>query len=219
MIKLNLKNPLVKEEPFRHIIFQNCIPLDQKAVTAEAMAVLDAAKKTKAESSNYSKIEVKHADGICGQLLDAMCGEELGKLCSKYFTLPGLTPDPEYDGGGLTMTAPGKFLRYHYDFPFSSVAKKYRVVNALLYLSDPAIEGGELHLLDADSGTVEATVSPKFGTLAIFATSDKSPHGVSKIRRHPRISINSYFYLNQPLDNRVEPSKTTWLNELKGMDH
>ena len=117
------------------------------------------------------------------------------------------------------MTGVGKYLRYHFDFPYSNVAKKYRVVNALVYLSDPKIEGGELHLLDPETGTVEARVEPKFGTLALFATSDGSPHGVSKIYKHPRISINSYFYADKPLDNRIEPGKTTWLNTSEGMTH
>ena len=148
-----------------------------------------------------------------------MSSQKLADICANHLNLDRLEPDPEYDGGGLTITGTGKFLRYHYDFPYSNVAKKYRVVNALLYLSDPEIKGGELHLLDPKTGTVEATVLPKFGTLAIFPTSGQTPHGVSKIYNHPRISINSYFYADKPLDNRLDPSKTVWINSMEGMNH
>ena len=218
-LKVTLKKHEVFYEPFKHIVYKDCIEGNQEDITSAAIKLGEEKKKSLVENDNYSKIEIKQSDGPLKDLFAFMSSQELADICSKHLDLRKLEPDPEYDGGGLTITGIGKFLRYHYDFPYSNVAKKYRVVNALLYLSNPKIKGGELHLLDPKTGTVEASVSPKFGTLAIFSTSDQTPHGVSKIYKHPRISINSYFYSDKPLDERIEPSKTVWLNSMEGMKH
>ena len=212
---LSLEKYEIREKPFKHIVYRDTIKADQKEVTLEALNQIEKQKCLLVENENFSKIELKKSSGICGKLMESMSSKELASLCSNLFSIPNIEPDPQFDGGGLTYTEVGKYLRYHYDFPYSNTAKKYRVINALLYLSDPNIKGGDLHLLDPESGTVESCIEPKFGTLAIFATSNKTPHGVSKIYSHPRIAINSYFYANQPLDERTEPSKTIWLNNMK----
>ena len=219
MIKIDLKNLETFEEPFKHLVYKDCIVGDQRSIRDQALELARKAKDQLVENTNFSKIELKNASAACGELLKFMASKELAEICAKHFSIPDLEADPFYDGGGLTVTGVGKHLRYHFDFPYSNIAKKYRVVNALLYLSDPDIVGGELHLIDPETGTVEARVEPKFGTLAIFATSNGSPHGVSKIYKHPRISINSYFYAEKPLDDRVKPTKTVWLNYTEGMKH
>ena len=216
---INLDNPEIYDEPFRHVIFRNCVNVDFQEVLEQADMLFSENEGKLVQTENYSKVEVKKANGVCGELLKFMSGEVLLRVCEKYLNMQGLSTDPDYDGGGLTYSAPGKFLRYHYDFPYSNTTKKYRVVNALLYLSNPCIRGGQLQLLDPKSGTVEASIEPTFGTLAMFPTSSETPHGVSKIKDHNRISINSYFYADQPLDDRLEPSKTIWLNEVKGVRH
>lgn len=217
---LSLSNYEVFEKPFRYVVIKDCIKLNQAETIQHAYDLIQAQKSSHIENANYSKTEVKSASGLCGQLLEALSSQELSDFCSQLFPDVGpIAPDNRYDGGGLTMTPVGKFLRYHFDFPFSNIAQKYRVINAILYLSEPGIEGGQLHLLDPESGTVEAAIKPEFGTLAIFATSKHTPHGVSRIFNKPRLSINSYFYADKPIDDRFEPSKTHWLNDTQGVNH
>jgi Rps23 Pro-64 3,4-dihydroxylase Tpa1-like proline 4-hydroxylase len=149
---------------------------------------------------------------MIGELLTGMQGEKILSFCKKIFHFEELYGDPNFDGGGLTITNKGGFLRYHADFPYSNLANRYRVINAILYLSTRDIQGGNLHLIDYDSGTVEASIQPKFGTIAIFPTSKYTQHGVSRILEGTRVGINAYFYANAPLDDRVDPSKTLWMN-------
>ena len=208
----NLSNFVVHTHPYKYVVVSNVIEFPKTEVFKETDAIWHRHKEEHVENENYSKLELKTAGGMCGHLMDLMCGEKLNQFLQDRFPEMGqLTADPSFDGGGLTISPIGKFLRYHADFPYSNSTNKYRVLNALLYLSRPEIAGGELHLLDPESGTVEARIAPTFGTLAIFPTSSQTPHGVSRIFNSPRVSINSYFYAEKPLDDRVQPSKTEWL--------
>lgn len=216
---VSCNDPEVYDHPFKHVIYRDVIKTSFDELSASIDDVAEKNSFRLKQNENFHKIEVKSASGRLQQLLDFMASDDLAALCAQHFNIPNLEADPSFDGGGLTITGVGKYLRYHYDFPYSNSAKGYRVVNALLYLSNPKIKGGNLHLLDPGSGTVEASIEPFFGTLAIFATSGKTPHGVSRIFGYPRVSINSYFYAQAPLDERYEPSKTEWIDTIKGMNH
>ena len=95
--------------------------------------------------------------------------------------------------------------------------------NILIYLNQDNSSdfGGQLHLLDADSNTVEKIVSPKFGTMLGFYTDDKSFHGVSKNKNgFFRRSLNLYYYSETPIspNQSNEPHKTIWV-ESKTHNH
>jgi hypothetical protein len=71
--------------------------------------------------------------------------------------------------------------------------------------------GGDLHLLDSSTKTVEASIQPLWGRILAFPTSRSTPHGFSIIKNGRRIGVNAYFYADSPLDDRFTPSKTEWL--------
>lgn len=209
---LNLKNYKKFLRPFPHLVIKNAISIDSARFKNEVNEILTSSENIR-KNENFQKIEIKKAGGLIGQLLSEMQGSQLLDFARENFSLNNISSDLSYDGGGFTITPQGGFLRYHADFPYSSKVEKYRVLNALLYLCDDDFEGGELHLIDPISGTVEARITPKFGTIAIFPTSKYTPHGVSRIIKGNRLSINSYFYDSKPLDDRLIPSKTIWLTE------
>lgn len=209
---LNLENWKKFTRPFPYVVIENAISIDLDKFKDEVSSILSSHVNGR-NNENFQKIEIKKADGIIGELLSEMLSNQLLNFASHNFSLDSISSDFSYDGGGFTITKQGGFLRYHADFPYSSNIGKYRVLNALLYLCDDDFEGGELHLIDPFSGTVEARITPKFGTIAIFPTSKYTPHGVSRIIKGNRLSINSYFYDSKPLDDRLTPSKTLWLNE------
>jgi len=131
-----------------------------------------------------------------------------------------LYPDLSYDGGGYVVSPPGTFLGYHADFNFSSLANMYRSINILFYLNENYTpdQGGELHLLDLESKTVEKRVLPKANTILGFKTDDVSFHGVSKnASNFFRRSFNLYFYTKSPIsDNQsLDPHKTIWVDTSK----
>jgi Rps23 Pro-64 3,4-dihydroxylase Tpa1-like proline 4-hydroxylase len=209
---LNLTNFEVFSRPYQYIVIKNAIRIDTGTFINEVNQILASSVNAR-NNDNFQKTEVKSAEGVIGQLLSEMQSSQLLNFSREKFSLNNISGDLSYDGGGFTVTPQGGFLRYHADFPYSSSVGKYRVLNALMYLCDDSFEGGELHLIDPISGTVEARITPKFGTIAIFPTSKYTPHGVSRIIKGNRLSINSYFYDSKPLDDRLTPSKTMWLTE------
>jgi Rps23 Pro-64 3,4-dihydroxylase Tpa1-like proline 4-hydroxylase len=126
-------------------------------------------------------------------------------------------PDLTYDGGGYVISPPNAFLSYHADFNFSSNIDKYRSLNVLFYMNQNYKEsfGGQLHLLDSESKTVEGKVEPRANTLLAFRTDDESIHGVSRNRDNfHRRSFNIHYYTNKPVSQKQSetPHKTLWLD-------
>lgn len=211
---LQLKSAKSFDHPFRHVVLTDCIVSERQEIWREIKELSNKCKDKHVENENFSKLEIKEAPGQIGEILKCMCSEKLTKVCKRFFPeFEDLSPDPTFDGGGFTRSPIGKFLRYHADFPYSNSAKKYRVVNALLYLNEPEMRGGHLHLLDPESGTVEAQINPEFGKIVVFATSKFTPHGFSRIFEKPRYSVNSYFYSDKPADDRIQPGKTEWIGQ------
>jgi Rps23 Pro-64 3,4-dihydroxylase Tpa1-like proline 4-hydroxylase len=160
--------------------------------------------------------ELVHLTG----LLDYLSGSEFIESLRTKFDIPKeikLYPDDSYDGGGYVISPPGSYLGYHADFNFSSHARKYRVLNVLIYMNEEyhRNQGGLLHLLDPDSKTVEAEVMPEANTMLAFFTDDISFHGVSRNNHNFfRRSFNLYYYADQPISTNQgsDPHKTIWLD-------
>jgi Rps23 Pro-64 3,4-dihydroxylase Tpa1-like proline 4-hydroxylase len=128
-----------------------------------------------------------------------------------------ITPDASYDGGGYVVSPPGSFLGYHADFNFSSKASKYRVINNLFYMNPNYTDnlGGQLHLLDSNSKTVEKFVAPSQNTILGFFTDDTSFHGVSLNKENFfRRSFNLYYCYDKPISSNqaVQPHRTIWMD-------
>jgi hypothetical protein len=206
-----IKKKQVFSDPFKHIVCEidtSCSPLDIQRYLESTPSDDFIVNK----NANFQKKELRKASDQLGKILYCMCSSELLQLCEAEFGLTRLKPDETFDGGGITVTGAPGFLRYHVDFPYSSSANAYRVVNTILYLNNSDLRGGDLHLLDPISKTVEKVIKPKFGLLVAFMTSKNTPHGFSKIKTGTRISVNSYFYHAAPLDDRFEPTKTGWID-------
>jgi len=209
-LKINKFN--IQTEPFRYALADFDVPFSYEELL-DAIDIEPDSYKLRTNNTNFQKMEIRtsHTKGIIDDLLILMSSHELTKSLSAVFDIAPLTSDISYDGGGLTITDVGGHLHYHADFPYSNKVKKYRVINCLLYLSSPNIKGGDLHLLDPSTRTVEASVQPLWGRVIAFPTTRHTPHGFSKVKEGRRISVNAYFYADHPLDERYSPSKTEWL--------
>jgi len=208
----NIDNFHIHKDPFRYALSDYVLPFTYE----ELLSAIDSESdlnKSITNNADFQKIEIRksHSNGLIHDLLALMKSDELTGVLSNVFDIGPLSSDGTYDGGGLTITEAGGHLRYHADFPYSNNAKKYRVINCLLYLSSPDIIGGDLHLLDPKTRTVEASVPPQWGRLLAFPTTRFTPHGFSRVKNGRRIGVNAYFYADQPLDDRYSPGKTEWL--------
>lgn len=94
--------------------------------------------------------------------------------------------DPEYVGGGTHENLHGMDLEPHVDFNIHPRTGLHRRLNLLVYFTDwPAEWGGQLGLhsnaLEPERDKVES-VALKRNRCVLFETSDRSWHGVSRIR-------------------------------------
>jgi len=209
-MKIKFKEINFFNEPFPHITSKTDICLNYKLIK-DLIASTSPDQFRVTNNVDFQKKELRNDSGLLGDLLGAIQTDEIKKVCEDSFGIKNLISDPNFDGGGLTITELNGYLRYHNDFPYSSEVNAYRVINTLLYLSDSELEGGDLHLLDPISLTVEKIIKLEFGLFVAFPTSKNTPHGFSRIKKGKRIGINSYFYSDSPLDERTEPSKTDWI--------
>ena len=131
----------------------------------------------------------------------------LSGFLSELTGIPDLTM--ETIGGGYHLIPPGGYLGVHTDFNRSPNSNLFRRLNVLTYLNHGwEDEGGHLELWD-DNG-IAVTISPEFGTTAIFETSDHSWHGHPKPANRWRKSVAAYFFSpEQPPGYRADHS-TVW---------
>jgi Rps23 Pro-64 3,4-dihydroxylase Tpa1-like proline 4-hydroxylase len=211
--------------PFPHLVVDNFLSphnlndlrhsLQHLMLTVEPRAFQSAhgtKKEWKVDEKN-NEPEYSTFKEFMGFLSSKGCAEAISTAFNLDFDLVG---DPSFDGGGFVVSPPGSFLGYHADFNYSSEVQKYRVANILLYMNEKysASDGGNLHLLDPDTLTVEKAVAPIENRALVFLTTDKTPHGVSRnLQEFSRKSFNAYFYTDQnPKDTDNNPHKTLWIN-------
>lgn len=206
---LNKKNIVFFNKPFQHLVVDLDLSFNYRDILKVFSLKND--ESIKRDNKNFQKIEIRKSDSVLAEIFNDVQSDKMIELCQEYFGFKSLIKDLSFDGGGFTATSAPGYLRYHHDFPFSSDVNAYRVCNILLYLNSAQLKGGNLHLLDPESKTVEKIIKPKFGRLVIFPTSRYTPHGFSRIESGLRLSINSYFYAKKPLDDRFQPAPTDWL--------
>ncbi|BBP44955.1 prolyl 4-hydroxylase subunit alpha [Thiosulfatimonas sediminis] len=99
---------------------------------------------------------------------------------------------------------PGDFYKKHLD---SFQGQANRMVSTVLYLNPDwqAENGGELVIYAKDGQTIEATIIPSIGKLAIFL-SEEIPHEVLPTQL-PRASIAGWFRCNSSTANLVNPAR------------
>ena len=128
---------------------------------------------------------------------------------SELSGIGGLTWDANFTGGGLHATARAGLLDVHVDFNFESSLGLYRRLNILIYLN-PAWEpawGGAVEFWDAEVKECSSAFLPIHNRCIIFATSDRSFHGVAAVSCPPgvvRKSFAAYYYSAEPGDNAGE---------------
>jgi Rps23 Pro-64 3,4-dihydroxylase Tpa1-like proline 4-hydroxylase len=219
-IEERINTSIIEDSPFKHILIHDFLPLE----FAEK-SYIDLLQVEKLEpdnsfiSDNGLKREYKtHKTDMkeYNMLMDLFSKEYLLPIIESKFGLNAgsLYSDSSYDGGGYVISPSKTYLRYHVDFNFSSKLNKYRCVNMILYMNKNYKDeyGGQLHLLDNSTKTVEKTVKPEFNTAVIFLTNSNTPRGVSINNNFERRSINVYYYSDEPLiESDCVPHKTIWL--------
>ena len=138
---------------------------------------------------------------------------ESQKFISKVSEATGidnLLIDDELYGGGLFLHPTGSHLTTHVDFNFNNDIKLYRAVNLLYYMSDDC-EGGDFELYDTDLQK-QKSIPPKLNTCILFATNNKTYHGVNKVISGYRKLLSLWYYTKEPTkDLSEQPHRTLWV--------
>lgn len=115
--------------------------------------------------------------------------------------IPGLTADPDLEGGGLHQIERGGFLNIHADFTAHPHHRLWRRrVNVILYLNEDWQEeyGGHLELWTKDMHGCFEKILPVFNRCVIFNTDKESfhghPHPLTCPPERTRRSIALYYF-------------------------
>ena len=139
-------------------------------------------------TSDLANPDLEH--GIPADLLGVMqfmSSPAILRFFESLSGIEGLIPDPYFHGGGLHQSTRGGHLDVHIDFNRANELNLYRRLNVILYLNEHwnAEWGGNLELWTGhvrEDGRHElleqvANVSPRFNSIGVFATGERSYHG------------------------------------------
>ena len=174
-----------------------------------------------------------------GQCCIYMCGPYTNAI-SQYFAsdllikwmeqlteIEGLQNDPEQVGGGIHRITRGGKLGIHADYNRNPRSKKYRRVNALLYLNSGWKNeyNGELELWNKDMTDCVQSISPIFNRMVVFRINDDAYHGHPREWNAPqefhRTSFAFYYFTDdRPEHEKSESYHAQWqrINIVPGKD-
>lgn len=193
----------VVEEPFRHVVLDNFLPLNF------ADKIYKELKNTEITPEWYryeNHFEKKRATDkwelfppSVNHFFLTSFASPFVEMIERYMKIDGLIPDPHLRGGGIHMHLRGTKLDVHKDFVFLDRLKLYRRVNAIWFANKEWDEewNGALELWSKDMSQCVRKIYPKFNRLVIFETPN-SPHGLPEELKcpetHRRMSLAIYFY-------------------------
>jgi Rps23 Pro-64 3,4-dihydroxylase Tpa1-like proline 4-hydroxylase len=204
---LNLAKQLKEEyksnEPFRHIVIDDFLPLDVAEKCRDQFP-----KKKEMDQDTFQKQEIKIASrpdvkgfpDYLKSVLYALNSHEMTFFLEELTGINGILGDPSYFGAGIHQTFQGGKLGIHVDFNFHEKYQLERRLNVILFLNNEWEEsyGGHLELWDKEMKNCIKRVLPKFNRAVIFNTSDDSYHGhpdpLTCPKGESRKSIALYYY-------------------------
>ena len=116
--------------------------------------------------------------------------------------LTALEPDPELYAGGISVMVQDHFLNPHIDNSHDKDRSRWRVLNALFYVTPGWQDGhgGHLELWPQGPGAQPLTLHSRFNRLVVMATHADSWHSVSPVRAaRPRCCVSNYYFRRAPV--------------------
>jgi hypothetical protein len=135
-------------------------------------------------------------------LNEVLAEAEWTEMLSEIMGIPNLLADSQLVGGGIHQTGSRGRLDVHVDFNYIEERQLHRRLNILVYFNKDWQEkwGGKIELWDKRVKRCHHSFTPIFNRCIVFATSDISYHGVSKVETPPEVARNSfaaYYYTNE----------------------
>lgn len=203
-----LRRQFAEAEPFPHVAIADFLEPEFALEVARAYPSFEAARRAGREFRAVNerlKVQVTDASAFpepVRRLGECLASPELLGAFSRITGIPKLLSDPELVGGGMHLMAAGSHLDVHVDFNRIEERDLHRRLNVLVFLNPRWEEGwgGALELWDRDVRRRVQVFAPRLNQLVLFETSDRSYHGVQRVRcpeGHSRISFAGYYYTRE----------------------
>lgn len=150
----------------------------------------------------YISAQMDRHDRLVEEALFAFQDPRVLRELERITGLEGLEPDPELYAGGISVMTKDQFLNPHIDNSHDKDRRRWRVLNALFYLTPQwgDGDGGHLELWPEGPGAAPVTLHSRFNRLVVMATHDDSWHSVSPVRGlRPRCCVSNYYFRRAPV--------------------
>lgn len=211
-----------ENRPFPHIVIDDFLPADVAGNIFSIFPAPDAQKWDQYDKEHEVKLQISDDRQMNPYLRDVLYqfnSATVIDFLEELTGIPGLIPDPHFEGGGLHQIQPGGFLDVHVDFNYHHRLKLDRRLNLILYLNKEWKDEyhGHLELWNRDMTECVQRIAPVFNRCVIFSTTDFSYHGHPDVLQCPpgmtRKSLALYYYSNgRPAEERSDAHSTIFRN-------
>lgn len=205
-------------DPFPHVWIDDFLPPDLCRSLAASFPRIDDPAWKRFKDPTSLKLGTDDATGLPENVQAALSwfnSAAFLDFLERLTSIPGLIPDPWFEGGGLHQIPRGGFLKIHADFNRHEKLRLDRRLNAICYLNEDWRDdyGGHLELWPADMSACRQRILPVFNRLVVFNTTDFSYHGHPTPLTCPedrtRKSLALYYYSNGRPQEEVSDAHTT----------
>jgi 2-oxoglutarate-Fe(II)-dependent oxygenase superfamily protein len=194
--------------PFPFVVLDDFLEPEFARAVAEAFPVFEEAERigrSFATVNEQQKVQITDAalfPAPISNLHELLASPSWLETIGELMNVPDLLADPQLVGGGMHETGPHGRLDVHVDFDYVAERQLHRRLNILVYFNPDwdSAWGGDLELWDRDVRQCVHRFAPLFNRCVIFATSDRSFHGVTALRCPAgvvRKSFAAYYYTRQ----------------------
>ena len=198
----NLKKKYENSSKINHLIIENLLPneiaykLDSEFPEKNLLNL-----RSEPQEKKYIAVEWNTKSKLVEECLYAFQNKKILEIFSEICDIPDLVGDPELYAGGVSFMNNGCFLNPHIDNSHDRLKEKYRRINLLYYVNkdwNTFEDGGELMLFPNGIKSQPILLPPKFNSLVIMRTDNKSLHAVNKIKRKEsgRKCVSNYYFSN-----------------------
>jgi len=213
------KESFIDAKPFPHVVIDNFFPEDLLGEILLDFPDLQRIDSQKFDTPYEKKLASTHERQMgeaTRDLLYRLNSSTFISFLEELTGIPGIIPDPHFEGGGLHQIKRGGYLKVHVDFNRHGRLKLDRRLNVLVYLNKDWQEeyGGHLELWDREMSQCVHKILPIFNRMVIFNTNDFSYHGHPDPLKCPegrsRKSLALYYYSNgRPAEELSGKNHTT----------
>ena len=196
----------------RNLVVDDLLPIELATAISDAFPEVSQMRRLDSfRERKYTSKSLEQFDQILTDITFAFQHPTVLSLLAEITGHSAISSDPQLYAGGLSTMVEGDFLHPHIDNSHDQNGEKYRVLNALYYVSQNwnASDGGSLELWD-ECVRRRVEIPAAFNRLVIMETNAKAFHSVNKIvSPGERRCVSNYFF-STISPNTVETEHVTY---------